>query len=82
VTRITEKGQVTIPQAIREPVGLLPYPDVEFRADDTVRLRKGAQDDRRGTVVVTRARGKATTRLTTNESCHSHGARGVRGLEP
>ena len=28
--RITSKGQVTIPQAIREKAGLLPYTEVEF----------------------------------------------------
>ncbi len=28
--RITSKGQVTIPQAIREEVGLLPETEVEF----------------------------------------------------
>jgi AbrB family looped-hinge helix DNA binding protein len=29
--RITSKGQVTIPQAIREKAGLLPNSEVEFR---------------------------------------------------
>jgi len=29
--RITSKGQVTIPQAIREKAGLLPYTEVEFQ---------------------------------------------------
>ncbi len=28
--RITSKGQVTIPQEIREQLGLLPHSDVEF----------------------------------------------------
>jgi AbrB family looped-hinge helix DNA binding protein len=28
--RITSKGQVTIPQAIREEAGLLPHTEVEF----------------------------------------------------
>ena len=31
--RITSKGQVTIPQAIRERVGLLPNTEVEFIVD-------------------------------------------------
>ena len=31
--RITTKGQVTIPQAIRERAGLLPNTEVEFRMD-------------------------------------------------
>ena len=29
--RITSKGQVTIPQEIREKAGLLPYTEVEFK---------------------------------------------------
>ena len=31
--RITTKGQVTIPAAIREKVGLLPHTEVEFAED-------------------------------------------------
>jgi AbrB family looped-hinge helix DNA binding protein len=38
--RITSKGQVTIPQEIREKAGLLPHTEVEFEYDGTVvRLR-------------------------------------------
>ena len=32
--RITSKGQVTIPQAIRERGGLLPHTEVEFEISD------------------------------------------------
>ena len=39
--RITSKGQVTIPQEIRERAGLLPNTEVEFIYDGkTVRLVK------------------------------------------
>jgi AbrB family looped-hinge helix DNA binding protein len=39
--RITSKGQVTIPAAIREQAGLLPNTEVEFQYDgDTVRLAR------------------------------------------
>jgi antitoxin PrlF len=31
--RITSKGQVTIPQAIRDQVGLLPHTEVEFSVE-------------------------------------------------
>ena len=42
--RITSKGQVTIPQDIRERLGLLPYSEVEFEIDgDSVRVRKARQ---------------------------------------
>ena len=33
--RITSKGQVTIPQAIREAAGLLPDTEVDFILDET-----------------------------------------------
>lgn len=47
--RVTTKGQVTIPQAIREELGLLPWTEVEFELDgDSVRLRKKAGARRRG----------------------------------
>jgi len=39
--RITTKGQVTIPQDIREQLGLLPHSEVEFDiVGDSVRIRK------------------------------------------
>lgn len=42
--RITSKGQVTIPQAIREKLGLLPDTEVEFaveRGAAVIRAKKG-----------------------------------------
>jgi AbrB family looped-hinge helix DNA binding protein len=68
--RITSKGQVTIPQAIREAAGLLPGCEVEFRLEDgVVRLlpatvRKGLS---RGERIVQRLRGSATVRMSTDE---------------
>jgi len=65
--RITSKGQVTIPQEIREQVGLLPYSEVEFEVDgDAVRIRK-ARSRTRGSALVARMRGSATIRMTTDE---------------
>ena len=47
--RITSKGQVTIPQAIREETGLLPETEVEFVVErGGVRILK-AQPSRRPT---------------------------------
>jgi AbrB family looped-hinge helix DNA binding protein len=41
--RITSKGQVTIPQDIREAAGLLPHTEVEFKYDgDVVSIVKAA----------------------------------------
>jgi AbrB family looped-hinge helix DNA binding protein len=47
--RITSKGQVTIPKAIRDSFGLLPGTEVEFVPDeDEVRVRKAKAGRRRG----------------------------------
>ena len=63
--RITSKGQVTIPQEIRERLGLLPNTEVEFDVvGNTVRIRK-AERTARGRRVVEMMRGRATSRLST-----------------
>ncbi|MHB8398513.1 MAG: AbrB/MazE/SpoVT family DNA-binding domain-containing protein, partial [Candidatus Limnocylindrales bacterium] len=42
--RVTSKGQVTIPQAIREQAGLLPNTEVEFLVEEGgVRLVKAGK---------------------------------------
>jgi AbrB family looped-hinge helix DNA binding protein len=65
--RITSKGQVTIPQAIREKLGLLPETDVEFEIDgNAVRIRK-AGANRRGEAIVKQMRGRASRKLTTDQ---------------
>lgn len=70
--RITTKGQVTIPVEIRERLGLLPDSEVEFTVEGTaVRIRKvraGRGRRRgRGRSIVEHLRGKATSRLTTDQ---------------
>jgi AbrB family looped-hinge helix DNA binding protein len=46
---ITTKGQVTIPQEIRERLGLLPHSEVEFDVvGDSVRIRKKKGTKTRG----------------------------------
>jgi AbrB family looped-hinge helix DNA binding protein len=69
--RITSKGQVTIPQDIREKLGLLPNTEVEFEIDgNAVRLRKAAALDRRlarGRALIEHMRGRGTSRLTTDQ---------------
>lgn len=70
--KITTKGQVTIPQEIRERFGLLPDTEVEFRVDgNTVRLVKKAlhRGTGRGALAVAALRGSATARIrmTTDE---------------
>jgi len=66
--RITSKGQVTIPVAIRRRPGLLPETEVEFEVEaDAVRIRKAAKPPGQGRSLVARMTGKATTRMTTDE---------------
>jgi antitoxin PrlF len=68
--RVTSKGQITIPMAIRDKLGLLPNTEVEFELDrDAVRVRKARQDPRtsRGRALIDRMRGRGTRRLTTDE---------------
>jgi AbrB family looped-hinge helix DNA binding protein len=46
---VTTKGQVTIPQEIRERLGLLPHSEVEFDVvGDSVRIRKKKGTKTRG----------------------------------
>jgi len=66
--RITSKGQVTIPQHIREQAGLHPLTEVEFAYVDgvvTVRPTPGGQD--RGKRLVANLRGRGDGRMTTDE---------------
>lgn len=66
--KVTSKGQVTIPQNIRERHGLLPGTEVRFVDDGTdVRLVKVGSDHRRGRDLVARMRGRARPGLTTDE---------------
>lgn len=69
--RITSKGQVTIPQAVREETGLLPNTEVEFVVDQTgVRIVKASSVKRasRGARAVQRLREPAgRVRMTTDE---------------
>ncbi len=70
--RITSKGQVTIPAAIREKAGLLPHTEVEFELDgDAVRIVRAQPSDRRksrGERIVRRLRGRGTVqKMSTDE---------------
>jgi AbrB family looped-hinge helix DNA binding protein len=64
--RITSKGQVTIPQAIREKLGLLPHSEVEFDiVGNAVRMRKARKPTRmtRGEMIVAHLRGRGSKRF-------------------
>lgn len=67
--RITSKGQVTIPQHIREKAGLLPNTEVEFEyARGKVLLRPAGKRRTRGERAVARLRGSLKhLRMTTDQ---------------
>ena len=67
--RVTSKGQVTIPVDIRARFGFLPNTEVQFVVeDDAVKLVRATQvGNTRGDRVVRRLRGRAVSRLTTDE---------------
>jgi AbrB family looped-hinge helix DNA binding protein len=67
--RITSKGQVTIPAAIRKQAGLLPHTDVEFHYDGRVvsvtRAQKSKADGR-GARIVAHLRGRGDIAMSTD----------------
>lgn len=69
--RITTKGQVTIPQTVREKAGLMPGTDVAFELDgSTVRLVKVTGEGgrpTRGQKVVEGLRGRGDFKMSTDE---------------
>src|ERR1022692_337647 len=83
--RITSKGQVTIPQAIREQAGLMPGAEVEFEIDGkTVRIALARKPGRatRGERIVARLRGAggvARVRRVPGALHRPGGGRGGRG---
>lgn len=68
--RITSKGQVTIPAAIRTRAGLMPNTEVAFEYDGEsvriVRARPGRRASR-GASLVARLAGRGDVKLSTDE---------------
>jgi AbrB family looped-hinge helix DNA binding protein len=68
--RITSKGQVTIPIALREQAGLLPNTEVEFELDGAaVRIVRAKRSKRpsRGERLIEHLRGRGDSGMTTDE---------------
>lgn len=68
--RLTSKGQVTIPQSMREALGLMSGTEVEFTLDgNSVRITKatGPARRRRGRAIVEHTRGRGNRRFTTEQ---------------
>ena len=65
--RVTTKGQVTIPQHIREKLGILPATEIEFVEEkDRVYIVKMEEPGNRNNKF-RKLRGVATVRMTTDE---------------
>jgi len=65
--RVTTKGQVTIPQHIREKLGITPATEVDFvEEEDRVFLVK-RKEKKAATRKFARLRGMATVKMTTDE---------------
>lgn len=68
--RITTKGQVTIPQEIREDLGFLPHTEIDFIVEGaSIRLVKAepAGDASRGRTIVDGLRGRSDVGMSTDE---------------
>lgn len=65
--KITSKGQVTIPQEIREKTGLLPDTEVEFVVRGNVVQIVKAKTPSRGAKIVDAIRGRAKRGMSTDE---------------
>lgn len=69
--RITAKGQVTIPQDVRESTGLMPGTDVEFKIEAgvvcLVKVTRRAGRKTRGQKLVESLRGRSDFKMTTDE---------------
>jgi AbrB family looped-hinge helix DNA binding protein len=68
--RITSKGQVTIPAAIREQAGMLPHSEVEFEFDGSVvlvRRAKAPRQETRGARLAASLRGRGDIEMTTDQ---------------
>ena len=66
--KITSKGQVTIPQEIREKAGLLPGTEVEFvLSGKKVMIQKEPSGNRRSRRLLAALSGKGNVRMTTDQ---------------
>lgn len=67
--KITTKGQVTVPQHIRERLGLLPHTDVEWEVREGVAVLRKARGGsrRRARRLIEHMRGRGTVQMSTDE---------------
>ncbi len=66
--RITSKGQVTIPQQLREKFGLFPSTEVEFKIGKAgIFIRKAKKSKSFGNNIIKNMRGRSDKKMTTDE---------------
>jgi AbrB family looped-hinge helix DNA binding protein len=70
MTQINPQGQITIPPDLQKLLGLFPGTEVQIQViGDTLQLRKSNAHNR-GSLLIERMRGKATSRLGTDDIMH------------
>ena len=65
--KVTSKGQVTIPQSVRNALGIHPHSDIEFEVKGTTAILRKARGSSRGKLLVEKLRGKSSVHMTTDE---------------
>jgi AbrB family looped-hinge helix DNA binding protein len=65
--RVTTKGQVTIPQHIREKLGITPATEVDFVEEENRIFLVKRKGERAAIRKFAKLRGVATVKMTTNE---------------
>jgi len=67
--RISSKGQITIPQYIRDQLGLLPNTDITLEINDAGEaiIRKNVHKSNRGKSLINLLTGTASVKMTTDE---------------
>lgn len=65
--RVTTKGQVTIPQHIREKLGITPATEVDFVEEEGRIFLVKRKEEKAALRKFTKLRGAASVKMTTNE---------------
>ena len=66
--KVSEKGQITIPKALRDALGIGAGTEVEFeRLDDAIVVRKASSGPTRGQQLAEHLRGRGDVSMTTDE---------------
>jgi AbrB family looped-hinge helix DNA binding protein len=67
-SRLTVKGQITVPKELRDAFGWTPHTELQFqRVADGVKLMRSPRERTRGERIVARLRGSGNRKLSTNK---------------